>query len=137
MSTLTLACKRGIQIKKEATLPMHTKIMKWIAIATLFLAVLGFPIVSHRAVLEIVVCVSGLLVVTQPVRASKYFWAAGFLAIAVLFNPIVPLPLPGNVFLLLEWVCLAAVLVSLAVLKMQPTLSVLSITSRAPRSESL
>jgi len=106
--------------------------MKWIAIATLFLAVLGFPIVSHRAVLEIVVCVSGLLVVTQAIRASKYFWAAGFFAIAVLFNPVVPLPL-----LLLDWVCLAAFLVSLAVLRMQPTLSVLSITSRAPRSESL
>jgi len=116
---------------------MHTKIMKWIAIATLFLAVLGFPIVSHRAVLGIVVCVSCLLVVTQTISAGKYFWAAGFLGIAVLFNPIVPLPLSANVFLLLEWVCLAAFLVSLAVLRMQPTLSVPSITSRAPRSESL
>ena len=114
---------------------MHTKIMKWIAIVTLFLAVLG--IVSHRAVLEIVVCVSGLLVVTQAIGASKYSWAAGFLAIAVLFNPVLPLPIPGNAFLLLEWVCLAAFLVSLAVLRIQPTLSVPSITSRAPRSESL
>ena len=114
---------------------MHTKVMKWIAIATLFLAVLG--IMSHRAVLEIVVCVSGLLVVTQALRASKYFWATGFLAVAVLFNPIVPLPLSGNAFLLLEWVCLAAFLASLAVLRMQPTLSILSITSRAPRTESL
>ena len=114
---------------------MHTKVMKWIAIATLFLAVLG--IMSHRAILEIVVCVSGLLVVTQALRASKYYWATGFLAVAVLFNPIVPLPLSGNAFLLLEWVCLAAFLASLAVLRMQPTLSVLSITSRAPRTESL
>jgi len=46
--------------------------------------------------------VSGLLVVTQAIRASKYFWAAGFFAIAVLFNPVVPLPL-----LLLDWVCLS------------------------------
>ena len=114
---------------------MHTKVMKWIAIATLFLAVLG--IMSHRAILEIVVCVSGLLVVAQALRASKYYWATGFLAVAVLFNPIVPLPLSGNAFLLLEWVCLAAFLASLAVLRMQPTLSVLSITNRAPRSEAL
>ena len=111
--------------------------MKWIAIGTLFLAVLGFPIVSQRAVLEIVVCVSALLVVTQAIWASKYFWAAGFLVIAVLFNPLVRVPITGNAFLLLQWVCLAAFLVSLAVLRMQPTLSVLSITSRAPRSESL
>lgn len=116
---------------------MHTKVMKWMAIATLSLAVLGFPILSHRAILEVVVCVSGLLVVAQALRASKYFWAAGFLAITVLFNPLVPLPITGSAFVLLEWVCLAAFLVSLAVLKMQPTLSVLSITSRAPRSESL
>ena len=26
---------------------------------------------------------------TQAVRAGKYFWAAGFVAIAVLFNPVV------------------------------------------------
>jgi hypothetical protein len=111
--------------------------MKWIAVATLFLALLGFPIVSHRAVLEIVVCVSALLVVTQAIWAKKYFWAAGFSTIAVLFNPLVPLPITGSAFVLLEWVCLAAFLVSLAALKLQPTLSVLSITSRAARTESL
>ena len=116
---------------------MHTKFMKWIAVVTLFLAVLGFPIVSQRAILEIVVCVSALLVVAQAIWAKKYFWAVGFSTIAVLFNPLVPLPLTGNAFVLLEWVCLAAFLVSLAMLKLQPTLSVLSITSRAPRSESL
>ena len=116
---------------------MHTKFMKWIAIGTLFLAVLGVPIVSQRAVLEIVVCVSALLVVTQAIWASKYFWAAGFLAIAVLFNPLVRVPITGNIFLLLQWVCIAAFLVSVAVLRVQPTLSVLSITNRAPRSEAL
>lgn len=134
LSALCLICREE-QIK--ARFPVHTKIMKWTAIATLFLSVLGFPLMSHGAVLEVVVCVSGLLVVTQAIRAGKYFWAAGFLAIAVLFNPVVPLPLSGTAFLSLEWVCLAAFFASLAVLRIQPTLSVLSITSRAPRSEAL
>jgi hypothetical protein len=116
---------------------VHIKMMKWFAIATLCLAVSGFPVVSYRAVLEIVVCVSGLLVVTQAVRASRYFWAAGFLLIAVLFNPVVPLPFSGSTLLLLNWVCLAAFLASLAVLRMQPALSALSITSRATRTEAL
>jgi len=116
---------------------VHTKFMKWIAVVTLFLAVLGFPIVSQRAILEIVVCVSALLVVAQAIWANKYFWAAGFSTIAVLFNPLVPLTITGNAFVVLEWVCLAAFLTSLAVLKLRPTLSVLSITSRAPRTESL
>jgi len=70
----------------------------------LFLAVRGFPIVSHRAVLEIVVCVSALLVVAQAISASKHFLAAGFSTIAVLFNPLVPLPITRNAFVLLEGV---------------------------------
>ncbi len=116
---------------------MFTKIMKWVSIAVLLLAVLRLPTASYQVLLEIVVCVSGLLVVTQAVRASKYFWAAGFLAIAVLFNPVVPIALSRKIFLWLDWVCLAAFLFSLAALKRQPTLSIPSITYRTPGSESL
>lgn len=43
---------------------------------------------------------SALLVVTQVLRTGKYFWAAGFSAVAVLFDPIVPIALSGNVSLL-------------------------------------
>jgi hypothetical protein len=50
---------------------VHTKFMKWIAVVTLFLAVLGFPIVSHKAILEIVVCVSALLVVAQAILGQQ------------------------------------------------------------------
>jgi hypothetical protein len=116
---------------------MHTKIMKWLSIAALLLAVLRLPIGSHRVVLEIVVCVSALLVVTQAIRADKYYWASGFSVIAVLFNPVVPIALSGNAFLWLDWVCLAAFLVSLVALKRQPTLSVPSITNPMPGTESL
>ena len=108
---------------------MHTKFMKWIAVVTLFLAVLGFSTVSHRAILEIVVCVSALLVVAQAIWSSKYFWAAGFSTIAVLFNPLVPLPITGNAFVLLEWVCLAAFLTSLTVLKNPPMSTLPSLRS--------
>jgi hypothetical protein len=121
---------------------MHTKIMKWLSIAALLLAVLPLPIGSqrvgsHRVVLEIVVCVSAILVVTQALRAGKYFWAAGFSVIALLFNPVVPVELSENGFLWVDWLCLAAFLVSLAALKRQPTLSIPSITSRARVTESL
>ncbi len=116
---------------------MLTKIMKWVSIAVLLLAVLRLPAASYQVVLEIVVCVSGLLVVTQAVRAGKYLWAAGFVAIAVLFNPVVPAVLSRKVFLWLDWLCLAAFLLSLAALKRQPRLSMPSITNRTPGSESL
>lgn len=115
---------------------MLTKIMKWVSVAVLVLAGLRLA-TSYQGLLEMVVCVSALLVVVEAARAAKYFWAAGFLAIVVLFNPVVPVVLSGKIFLWLNWVCLAAFLVSLAALKSQPKLSVPSITSRAQRTESL
>ncbi len=116
---------------------MLTKIMKWVSVAVLLLAVLRLPSESFQVLLEIVVCVSGLLVVTQAVRRAKYFWASGFLEIAVFFNPVLPIALSRRIFLCLDWVCLAPFLLSLAALKRQPTLSMPSITGRTPGSESL
>jgi hypothetical protein len=116
---------------------MHTKIMKWLSIAVLLLMGLGLPVGSYRVGLEIVVCVTALLVVTQAVRAGKYIWATGFSLVAVLFNPVVPIGLSGSASLLLAWVCLTAFLISIGAVKRQPTLSAPSITSQAPRGESL
>ena len=116
---------------------MLTKMMKWVSIAALLLAMLLRSSVSYRIALEFVVCVAALLVVVQAVRAGKYFWAAGFLAIAVLFNPAVQIVLSRKMFVGVELVCIAAFLVSLAVLKTKPILSIPSITNRTPGSESL
>jgi hypothetical protein len=116
---------------------MLTKIMKWVSIVALLLAVLRLPTGSYQVLFEVVVCLSGLLVATQAVRAGKYLWAPGFAAIAVLFNPVVPVALARRTFLWLDVVCLMTFLVSLAALKTRPTLSIPSITGRTPGSESL
>jgi hypothetical protein len=116
---------------------MFTKIMKWLSITALLVGLLLRSSTTYQIALEFVVCVSALLVVTQMGRAGKYFWAAGFLAIAVLFNPIAPIALSRKSFLWLDWVCLAAFLLSLAAVKRQATLSIPSITYRTPGSESL
>src|SRR5207247_34340 len=76
--------------------PRMTKIMKWLSITMLLLAVLQLPVASHPVLLATVVCVSGLLIAAQAVRAGKYSWAVGFLAIAVLFNPVVPIARSGR-----------------------------------------
>lgn len=116
---------------------MLTKIMKWVSVAVLLMAV--FVRSSHgiQLALELVVCVAGLLVVTQAVRRGKYFWAAGFSAIAVLFNPVVPVELSTRLFFWLDLACLGAFLASLAALKARPVLSIPSITGRRSRIESL
>ena len=61
---------------------MFTKIMKWVSIMALLLAFVWRPSTSYQVMLEILICVSALLVVTQAWRAGKHFWAAGFVAIA-------------------------------------------------------
>lgn len=116
---------------------MLTKIMKWICIAALLMTALWRASASSQLLLQFVVCLGAILVALQAVRASKYIWAAGFIAIAVFFNPVVPVTLSRNIFLWLDWVCLAAFLLSLAALRREPTLSIPSITYRTPGSESL
>ena len=118
---------------------MLTKIMTWVSIAALLLAVLRLPTASYRVLLEFVVCLSALLVVSQGVRSGKYLWAAGFAAIAVLFNPILPVALSRKTLLWLDSFCVMAFLISSAVFKdlRRPRLSIPLIADRAPGSESL
>ena len=116
---------------------MTTKIMKWVSITMLLLALLPFGVASSQGLLAIVVCASALLVVRQSLRAGRYSWAVGFLAIAVLFNPAIPIARSGSNILLLNGMALAAFLTAALSLRSGPALTVLSITSRLPRRESL
>ena|SRR5260370_475540 len=70
--------------------------MKWLSITMLLLALLQLPVASHPVLLAIVVCASGLLVAAQAIRAGKYSRAVGFLVIAVLFNPVIPIARSGG-----------------------------------------
>jgi hypothetical protein len=93
---------------------------------------------NYQLLLEFVVCMGAIVVVMQAVRAGEYRWAAGFVAMALLFNPVVRvLTLSGELSLLLVVVCIAPFAVSLAALKTRPLLSIPSITDRNPGSESL
>ena len=116
---------------------MFTKIMKWVSIMALLLAFAWHPSTPYQLMLEILICVSALMVVAQAWRERKYLWAAGFVAIAVLFNPAVPVAISRTAFLWLDALCIVTFLVSLAVLKRHPILSMPSITNRTPGSESL
>ena len=117
--------------------PMFTKIMKFVCAGVLLLTAFWVATPGLKILLDIVICVGALMVATQAVAWSKYLWAAGFVAIAVLFNPILPIALSRNVFLWLDMACLLAFLISLETLKSQPVLSISSITNRIPGSLSL
>jgi hypothetical protein len=113
-----------------------TKTMKWVSITGLLLA-LRWPLsTSYQVTLEILICVSALLVVTQAWHAGKYSWAAGFVAIAVLFNPLVPLVLARKTFLWLDLVCLAAFLVALTGSTAKPLVPIRGIVNPNRRIQS-
>jgi hypothetical protein len=109
---------------------MFTKIMMWVSIAVVLLTLLGLPVTGEQRLVEIVLCVSGLLVIRQAVRAGQHLLAIGFLPIIVAFSPVSPIAVSGTAFLWLSWVGLAAFLVAVMVLKTERTLSTHSITNR-------
>jgi hypothetical protein len=116
---------------------MLTKMMKWVSIAALLTAFFWRPSASYEILLQFVVCVGAALVVAQAWRAGKYIWGAGFLSIAVLFNPVVPVTLPRGMFLWLDVACLATFLISLAAVRTTPLRSVSGIIHPNRLNESL
>jgi hypothetical protein len=122
---------------QETRLSMLTKFMKLFSVAVLLLAVFWHSSANFQLVLELVICVTALLVVAQASRSRKYWWAAAFLVITVLFDPVVPVELPGRFYLLLDLSCLLAFLGSVVTLRTKPVLSIPSIVGRRTGSESL
>lgn len=116
---------------------MFTLIMKWFSVVSLLLALFWRTSANFQLFLQGAICVTALLVFIQALRTRKYGWAAGFLLITVLFNPVAPVSLPGRFYFLLDLACLGAFLASVVALKPRPILSILSITGRRTGSESL
>ena len=99
-------------------LSKSTKIMKWVSITALVLAVLFRVSSGYQILLQFLVCAGAVLVVLQAGRTGRYAWAAGFSVIALLYNPIMPLALSLNLFLVLA--SLAMFALSVAVLRAEP-----------------
>ncbi|HWR15430.1 MAG TPA: DUF6804 family protein [Terriglobales bacterium] len=116
---------------------MATKIVKYLSIVALLIAVLWRGSLDYRLILAFVVCWGAIIVVRQAFRSHCYGWAFGFFLIAILFNPIWIFRFPAGVTLWVDVVCLTAFAASLILLKSQPVLSIPSITDRTPESESL
>jgi len=118
---------------------MHTKVMKWVSIAALLLAVVFWSsAANYQPELNLVVSVAAVVVLVQAFQKRKYRWAAGFLAIALLFNPLLPpFQLAGKIALLIVVLSIASFAMALVSLKSHRLMSVPSITDRNPGSRSL
>jgi hypothetical protein len=105
---------------------MIAKAMKSVSIVGLFLSFLwsffgrepvwSVQVGGYLELIVLVVWATALMVVVQTILDHQYFWAIGFVAIAVLFNPFVPLTISRSTFLILDPVCILAFVLSIAVL---------------------
>jgi len=118
---------------------MRTRIVKWLCIVVLFVAfVLWQWIARYELPFKTVVCLGAAVVAVQSLHLNKQRWTICFLAIALLFNPAIPiLRLANQLGLVAIALAGAAFSVSLTSLKSLPLLSMPSITDRNPGSESL
>jgi hypothetical protein len=116
---------------------MLTFVMKWVSVAALLITIAWQASAGYELALFFIICAGAGIVMVQSYTLGKYFWAFGFLAVAVLFNPISLFVLPRALFLPLVTVSLGLFLISLHVLRTPARLSIASITDRTPGSESL
>jgi len=103
---------------KEMRLQLLAQTMKWgSAVGLLLLATSWHAGANYRLLLDLVVSVGAIVVVTQAVRTKQYLWASGFVGMAVILNPIVPVFTPaGNLMLLLFLVVLSPIVITFAAL---------------------
>jgi hypothetical protein len=118
---------------------MHTEVMKWASILALLLALLFWPsTATYQLELGLVVTTGAAVVLVQAYQAKNYGLAAGFLGIAVLFNPVLPVfHLTGVLSLYLLVLAITPFAMSLIALHPKKLLSIPSITGRNPGSQSL
>ena len=98
---------------------LRAKLTKYATIAVLFLAVIGWSYAAdYHIFVRFAVCLGSVRIASLAISARKYAWAAAFVAMAVLYNPVLPVfALSGNVDLFLVIATLALVIASFLVLK--------------------
>ena len=97
------------------TLP---NIIKWVSIPVLLVASLfACCAAGYELLLDCVICLGAIILVQRAVWLREYFWAAGFLAVVVVFNP---LPLATKILLLLTFACVATFAALLSAFRTQP-----------------
>lgn len=118
---------------------MHSQVMKWVSIAALLLALVFWPAASiYQLELNLVVSAAAVIVLIQAYRVKDYRWATGFLVVALLYNPLIPVFRLSGIFgLALIVSAIAPFAISLVALRPRPLMSIPSITDRNPDSRSL
>jgi len=118
---------------------MYIQAVKCASIAVLLLAMFfGNSPSVYQVALTLAVTMGAILVLIQAFQAKRYWWAAAFFTVAILFNPALPaVRLSGAIGSSLVVLAIVPFAISLVALKPHRLLSIPSITDRTPGSESL
>jgi hypothetical protein len=97
---------------------MVTKIIKWVSLPVLLIvSIFSRSAASYELLVDLVICLGAVIFVQRAVRLKEYFWATGFVAIAVVFSPLL---LVVKIFLLMGCTCIATFVTLLAAFRTQP-----------------
>jgi len=65
------------------------KILKWVSIPLLLIAAVFSSLEArYEPWIDLVICLGAIFLVERAVWAREYFWAAGFVAMVILFSPV-------------------------------------------------
>lgn len=97
---------------------MVAKIIKWVSIPVLLIAsIFARYAASYESWVNLAICLGAVILVQRAVQLKKYFWAAGFVSIAVVFSPFL---LVVKVFLLMGLTCIATFVTLFAAFRSHP-----------------
>ena len=94
------------------------KLIQWISLPVLLLVALSSRSAGrYELLLDLVVCMGAVIAVQWAVGHKEYFFAAGFVGIALVFSPLL---LVIKIFLLMSMACVATFITLFAAFKTQP-----------------
>jgi hypothetical protein len=115
---------------------MLTTILKYVAMAALLTGMFWLP-ANLRSYLDFVITAAAVLVLVQAVNFRKYAWAAIFVLVACVFNPVQPIGFSFSVLVALRVISATLFAVSLVAVRTSPRMTIASITQANPRTQSL
>jgi Family of unknown function (DUF6804) len=131
------ALKIEVPTAQKAEGSMITKALKWTAIAALTGGLLWRSSEVYSTLLQFVVSVVATVVIVQAAAMRRYVWMSLFLLAVSLFNPVLPLVLSRSIYGLVSLLTALLFFFSVELLQPKRRLTIASITSRGPGSESL
>jgi hypothetical protein len=104
--------------REKTMIRMVTGIIKWVSIPVLLIAsIFSRYAASYEHAVDLAICMGATILVQRAVWSKEYFWAAGFVSIALVFSPFL---LAVKIFLLMGLTCVAIFLALLATFRRLP-----------------